>query len=81
MRKFHFAQPFIASCGDDNRSVENNETFDINSTNFYNQRGSDIHQDESPTSLHDNSDENNGYISGAIDLDRALAEYYKSLVR
>lgn len=81
MRKFHFAQPFIASSGDDNRSVENNETFDINSTNYYNLRSSDIHQDEPRASIHDNSDENNGYVSGAIDLDRALAEYYKSLVR
>lgn len=81
MRKFHFAQPFIASSSDDNRSVENTETFDINSTINYNQRSSDIHQDVLPTSINDNSDENNGYISGAIDLDRALAEYYKSLVR
>lgn len=81
MRKFHFAQPFIASSSDDNRSVENTETFDINSTMNYNQRSSDIHQNEPPTSIHDNSDENNGYVSGAIDLDRALAEYYKSLVR
>lgn len=78
MRKFHFAQPFIASSSDDNRSVENTETF---GTINYNQRSSDIHQDVLPTSIHDNSDENNGYISGAIDLDRALAEYYKSLVR
>lgn len=81
MRKFHFAQPFIASSSDDNRSVENTETFDINSTINNNQRSSDIHQDVLPTSINDNSDENNGYISGAIDLDRALAEYYKSLVR
>lgn len=81
MRKFHFAQPFIASSGDDKRSVENTETFDINSTNYYNQRGSDIQRDDSPISIHENSDENNGYVSGAIDLDRALAEYYKSLVR
>lgn len=81
MRKFHFAQPFIASSDDDKRSVENNETIDTNSTNYYNQRGSEINQDESPTSIHDISEDNNGYVSGAIDLDRALAEYYKSLVR
>lgn len=80
MRKFHFAQPFIASSGDGKQAVNNVESFDINSVSDSNQGVDTYNNTESTITTEKISGDNNGYVSGAIDLDRALAEYYKSLV-
>lgn len=81
MRKFHFAQPFTVSGSIDKCPAENIKSFDIKKADSFNQHGDFDYNQEPSNTAQDNFAADNGYVSGAIDLDRALTEYYKSLVR
>lgn len=81
MRKFHFAQPFTASYNASNTTAKSANilsSVDFNSLTPSEQTLTDL-QTEQFTS--GNTTPNNDYVSGVIDLDRALEEYYKSLIR
>lgn len=80
MRKFHFVQPFIASYNVVNTTTETASMLDpLEKSGFTPQRQPmDAFTPEQISG--NNTVRNNGYVSGAIDLDRALEEYYKSLI-
>lgn len=81
MRKFHFAQPFIASYNALDTAMKTGNALNSMDINDFAQReqANTTFKTEQPSVS--NTLPNNDYVSGVIDLDRALEEYYKSLIR
>lgn len=85
MRKFHFIQPFVASYIITNSTAKTAQSFNsIEKSNKTPQfQSENINKSEQTLPIREvanNDVANNDYVSGAIDLDRALEEYYKSLI-
>lgn len=80
MRKFHFIQPFVASYIITNSTAKTAQSFNsIEKSNETPQfQSENINKSEQSLPIREVA--NNEYVSGAIDLDRALEEYYKSLI-
>lgn len=80
MRKFHFVQPFIASYNVVNTTTETANTLDPLEKSGFTPQYQSVDTFTSEQITDNNTARNNDYVSGAIDLDRALEEYYKSLI-
>lgn len=81
MRKFHFAQPFTVSYNALNATAKTANVLNSANSNGFapSEQTHTALQPEQPAE--ENTIPNNDYVSGLIDLDRALEEYYKSLIR